>query len=100
MALLVKAAEQGHAYAMEGLARIHDVRMEPERAVEWYTKAAEAGLPDAMFALASFLENGHGMAAPNYPAAVHWYTLAADAGDGHAANNLANMYDLGCGRDW
>jgi len=48
MALLEKAAGQGHAYAMSKLGHVHRARKENERAVEWYTKGAKAGLPDAM----------------------------------------------------
>jgi len=47
MALLEKAAGQGHVYAMNMLAGIHDNRKEHEQAVEWHTKSAEAGLPQA-----------------------------------------------------
>jgi TPR repeat protein len=41
----------GHAYAMDALGSVHDAWKEYEQAVEWYTKGAEAGLPDAMFDL-------------------------------------------------
>ena len=40
MALLEKAAGQGHAHAMQVMGRIHDNRNEPEHAMEWYTKGA------------------------------------------------------------
>ena len=43
MALLEKAAAQGNAYAMYALGCIHDVRMEHERAVKWFTEGADAG---------------------------------------------------------
>jgi hypothetical protein len=43
MALLEKAAGQGHAYAMMALGSVHDVRKEYEQAVKWLTKGAEAG---------------------------------------------------------
>jgi len=45
MALLEKAAGQGHVYAMGKLAGIHFVRKECEQAVKWNIKGAEAGLP-------------------------------------------------------
>jgi TPR repeat protein len=48
MALLEKAAGQGHAYAMFALGSIYQGRKELEQAVEWYAKGAEAGLPNAM----------------------------------------------------
>jgi TPR repeat protein len=73
MALLEKAVGQGHAYAMDTLGCIHAVRNEHELAVQWYTKAAEAGLPKAMFELGNKLHQGLGVAAPDYPAAAGWY---------------------------
>jgi len=42
--------------------------------------AAEAGLPKSMFALGTCLDQGQGVAAPDYEGAVKWYTLAAAAG--------------------
>jgi len=56
MALLNKAAGQGHAYAMDALGNIHHDRKERVLAVEWYTKGAEAGLPRAMFNLGALLD--------------------------------------------
>jgi TPR repeat protein len=51
MTLLKKAAGQGHAYAMDKVADIHDTRKEHEQALAWFAKGAEAGLPRAMFSL-------------------------------------------------
>jgi TPR repeat protein len=99
-ALLEKAAGQGHAYAMLALGFIHRKGKEHEqheRAVEWFTKGAEAGLPGAMFMLALSLEVGGEVAAPDCPAAVDWYRRAAVAGDSEAAVNLSLMYSVGCG---
>jgi TPR repeat protein len=48
VALLEKAAGQGHAYAMLCLGFDHHGREEYEQAVGWFTKGAEAGLPKAM----------------------------------------------------
>jgi TPR repeat protein len=100
MALLEKAAGQGHAYAMYELADIHDERGEHEQAVAWFTKSAEAGLPKALFNLGVCLDTGDGVAAPDYPAAAGWYKRAAAAGDPKAANNLCIMYQIGRGRAW
>jgi len=100
VALLEKAAGQGHVYAMQTLGSIHDVRKEYEQAVAWFTKGAEAGLPISMFNLGTFLDRGLGVAAPDCPAAAEWYRRAADAGDAEAAVNLSNMYTLGRGRAW
>jgi TPR repeat protein len=70
MVHLEKAAGQGHAYAMTALGDIHNERTEHERAVQWYTKGAEAGLPRAMFSLGWHLDEGKGVPAPDYPAAA------------------------------
>ena len=98
MALLEQAAGQGHAHAMCMLGSAHNVRNEYVQAMEWFTKAAEAGLPEGMFTVGVFLDEGKGMAAPDYPGAAGWYKRAADADHGMAAANLANMYTLGRGR--
>ena len=101
MALLEKAAGQGHAYAMNVLGGIHRVRNEHEQAVAWYSKGAEAGSPDAKFSLGCFLDEGRrGVLAPDYPAAVAWYKSAADAGNGNGAVNLSNRYTVGRGWAW
>jgi len=98
MALLEKAAGQGHAYAMHALGSIHRERKEHEQVVGWFTKAAEAGLPKAMFGLGCILDYGQGVSAPeDYPSAAGWYKRAADAGVGEAAANLAALYAVGRG---
>jgi len=68
-----------------------------EQAVEWFTKAAVAGLPGAMYNLGTLLNQGLGMAAPDSLAAAGWHRRAADAGHGPAAINLSRMYTLGRG---
>ena len=78
MALMKQAAEQGHAYAMNRLGCAYFTRKEFELAVGWFTKGAEAGLPDAMLNLGQLLNAGKGAAAPDLPAAAGWYRLAAD----------------------
>ena len=100
MALMEKAAGKGHAYAMHALGYIHSTRKEHARAAEWFTKAAAAGLPKAMFSLGCDLDEGVGVAAPDYPKAADWYRRAAEAGHGGAAINLSSMYCVGRGRAW
>jgi len=97
-ALLEKAAGQGHAYAMQWLGKIHRERKELEQAVQWFTKGAEAGLPNAMYHLGCYLDKGEGVAVVDYPAAADWYRRAADAGVAGAARNLSTMYAVGRGR--
>jgi TPR repeat protein len=84
VAILEKAAGQGHVHAMMMLGSIHHTRKEDEQDVLWTTKAAEAGLPEAMFSLGCCLDNGEGVAAPDPMAAMDWYRRAADAGHGWA----------------
>ena len=103
MALLEKAAGQGHAYAMSALGQAHADRKEHDQAMAWFTKAAETGLPTAMFTLGWQLDGqdqGEGGATPDYPAAAGWYKSAADAGVGDAAVNLSSMYINGRGKAW
>jgi len=97
VALLEKAAGQGHAYAMQWLGIDHHEREEYEQAVAWFTKGAEAGLPQARFNLGILLEEGTGVAAPDCLAAADWYRRAAETGHGRAANNLSVMYTVGRG---
>jgi TPR repeat protein len=84
VALLEKAAGQGHAYAMLALGSIQREWKEYKQSVEWNTKAAEAGLPEAMFNLGGCLDRGEGVTAADPPAAMEWYRRAADAGHGGA----------------
>ena len=100
MALVVQAAGQGHAYAMHALGWLHFTREDFILAVEWFTKGADARLPQAMYMVGCCLDNWQGVAAPDYPAAADWYRRAADAGDAAAANNLSAMYSVGRGRAW
>ena len=99
MALLEKAAVQGHVYAMHALGSFHRKREEHQQTVKWWTKAAEAGLPIAMFHLGCCLDQV-GVAAPDNPEAAVWYRRAADVGHGAAASNLSMLYHFGRGRAW
>ena len=95
MALLEKAAGQGHVHAMFVLGGIHHERKEHEQAVAWTTKAAEAGLPVAMAFLGLCLETGEGVAAPDPAAGMDWIRRAADAGHGGAAQHVSAVYTAG-----
>ncbi|KAK9383107.1 uncharacterized protein V2V93DRAFT_389937 [Kockiozyma suomiensis] len=65
-----------------------------EEAFEWARKAAEAGLPKAMFAVGHFCESGVGTNKDLLEANV-WYVRAAENGDERAAARL----DVLNGRD-
>jgi hypothetical protein len=97
MALLDKAAGQGHAYATYALGCVHKQRKEYEQAMGWMRKAAETGLPKAMCHLGIWLDQGE-VVAPDYPAARYWCTRASDAGDGVASETIGHMYTVGRGR--
>jgi TPR repeat protein len=78
---------------MHVLGDIYYHREEHEQAVKWFTKAAEAGLPRAMYNLGFCLDQGEGVAAPDYPAAEGWYRRAADAGHASAMYEQARSHN-------
>jgi hypothetical protein len=82
---------------MTALGFFHREREEQEQTVKWWTQAAEAGLPTAMFHL-GLLFDQIGVVAPDNPAAAGWYRRAADVGHGDAASNLCSLYHFGRGR--
>jgi TPR repeat protein len=65
-----------------------------EKAVYWYTKAAEQGDTTAQFSLGYFYEYGDGIE-PDGAKAIYWYTQAAEQGDSSAQFSLASAYELG-----
>lgn len=70
--------------------------MNPKKAVKWYTKAAEQGLPRAQCNLGVCYENGNGVE-KNLEEAVKLYTKAANQGYARAQYYLALSYDKGEG---
>ena len=52
------------------------------------------------FNLGCCLDEGLGLAAPDYPTVADWYRRAAVAGHGDAALNLSGMYLVGRGWAW
>lgn len=66
------------------------------KAVEWYTKAADAGHIGAMKNLAALYYDGKGVE-QNYQKALSLYRRAADAGDVGAMTSVAGMYADGKG---
>ncbi|MDH3223132.1 MAG: sel1 repeat family protein [Gemmatimonadota bacterium] len=76
----------------EGLGRSVD----PEEAVEWYRRAAEAGHILAAHNLGNALSAGRGV--PEDPAgAVRWWRAAAEAGDAITQLRLGEAYEAGRG---
>lgn len=75
-----------------GIAR----RRSEEEAVEWFNRAATAGLSDAQNALGLCYAEGTGIH-EDKKAAAKWYTKAAEQGDLYAMLNLSFCYMLGMG---
>lgn len=65
-------------------------------AADAWTRAAEAGDPDAMYNLGVLYESGRGVE-ENFEQSVHWYERALEAGVPDAAFNLANFHREGVG---
>ena len=65
-------------------------------AVTLYRRAADGGLPAAMFALGRSYDKGRGLE-PNLAQAAQWYRLAADQGHAGAMASLGTMYEFGEG---
>lgn len=64
----------------------------PQTALEWYSKAAEAGNSDAMVQVGQMLASGRGVPAPRLPEAAEWFSKAADLGNAKARFLLAECY--------
>lgn len=67
-----------------------------EKAVEWFTKAAERDLTFAQNKLGDCYYLGNGVK-QNYEKAVEWYTKAAEQGNSEAQDTLGDCYYLGNG---
>lgn len=100
--LLQIVADRGHTEAMYDLANLYRIgdgcSLDPEKAVELFTKAAELGHVDSQFALASIYENQylrHGER--NFEEEIKWYAKAVENGHVGAMWNLAYHYHAGIG---
>ena len=95
-----KAADLGHAYAMNNLGLCYGngtgVTQSFEQAVEWLRKAADLGDAGAMYNLGLFYARGTGVA-QSFEQAVEWYRKAADLGNADAMGNLGKRYYNGTG---
>jgi len=72
------------------------VAQDDTKAVQWYTKAAEAGNASGMTSLGWMYANGRGIAKDDAKA-VQWYTKAAEAGEATGMRLLGWMYANGRG---
>ena len=94
LALLERAAAQGHAPAQAELGRRllrgQNVPSDPDRGVALLETAADAGDADAMFHLARAYLNGQGIAR-NPPLGMDWLRRAAQAGSRGARQELTRQ---------
>src|SRR5205814_641786 len=97
---LLSKANQGDSQAQLLIAKAYEkgdgVPQSDEKAIQWYTKAAQNGNPDAQNALGVMYSTGHGVERDK-EAAVRWYRMAAKQGSAVAAFNLGAAYYNGDG---
>ena len=79
-----KAADKGHADAMNMIGRYYDegwggLEEDKAAALEWYRKAADAGSVFALYYIATYYEDGSGGLKADKATALEWYRKAADA---------------------
>jgi len=95
---LLALAEQGDTRSMLGLAYIrlnpNEGRFDPAAAVDFLTRAAEAGSPEAQFELAKLYERGTGVERDE-PRALALYREAADQNYADAINDLGFLHYQG-----
>lgn len=95
---LLALAAQGDTRSMLGLAYIrlnpNEGRFDPVAAVDFLTRAAEAGSPEAQFELAKLYERGTGVERDE-PRALELYRAAADQSYADAINDLGFLHYQG-----
>lgn len=104
-AWLIKAAEQGHAYAQFQLGEKYISGVDGSfwifgEAVKWLTKSAEQGFIPAQVSLGLRYWEGDfrtNTMRRDYAKAVHWLRLAADRGNATAKTYLGYAYKDGTG---
>ena len=96
----IKAANQGHGYAMFNLAVSYEdgegVAKDLERAFHWYSQGATAGNTDAMFNLAIMYDEGSWVNEDPVKAFALFKTVA-ESGDADGQYELGMMYAKGRG---
>jgi len=93
--LFKAAAQAGHVGAMHNYATL--IANTPGREAEaanWYQRAAELGLVEAQFNIATMYESGIGVS-PSLHRALYWYELAAANGDADAAVAVSEIANSG-----
>lgn len=93
---LQKKAIDGDIQAQYDIGNMYEcgkgVEQDTEKAIKWYTMAAEQGYVDAQNALGNIYNEKK-----DYSGAVKWWEKAAEQGDGPAQSNLGTMYEKGIG---
>lgn len=92
-----KAAENGHALAMNNLGNAYKsgegVPKDYQKAIYWYKKAAEKDRSAAMLNLGYVYQAGGVGLSKDLNEAVFWFRKAADKGNAFAMNELGLLYE-------
>lgn len=95
--ILKPLADNGDPLASYGLAGMYEtgagIPQNDVKAREYYTKAANGGLPEAQLVVGKMFALNDG----NYSAAAKWYQKAADQDDADAQYHLGALYLIGLG---
>jgi len=91
-----RAAEKGHAWAIDSLAMMYLMDKEDEKAAYWYRRGADLGLAGSQSRLAGLLLQGRGVPR-NEQEAVRWYKAAAAQAYRYAYYPLAELHASGTG---
>lgn len=89
------AAEKGHPKAMAGLAKLLEQAKAGDEAMEWWRKAAGAGVAGAQYTVARDIARKNG--GQHTPESLELLEKAADQHIGKAVVDLAAAYDNGAG---
>ena len=87
---LQRAAAAGSLRAMYWLGWIYQRSHDPQLALLWYSRAAEAGYGDAQVKVAQIMEKGDGLPNPQPEMAERYWRLAANHGDAFAQVEFAD----------
>ncbi len=63
-----------------------------EKAIEYYRRAADKGIFEAMYMMGNLYETGSGNVEQDYDKAFKWYKTAADKGFAKAMNRIGDLY--------
>ena len=95
---LKEKAEKGDIESQSLLGALYEVggeeiKQDYQKAIYWYTKAAEQGNEIAQNRLGHMYELGTGVE-QDYQKAIYWYTKAAEQGDEDSKKSLQEVYNL------